>query len=419
MRNIFYQYSGAENRLTHALMTALDRDRTLLRAFLEQVAKTSPVQPKSAINISVQSIPGRPEELEGVSGVQRRGIPDAWLTSNEEWCLLIENKVQSQVDVDQLVRHRITANRLGFAEPQLLVLSVRSHRSALPKDIRLVDWPKLYLWLRSKADESRWAADVARYLELMEATLIEEGKLRSGTLTAFNGFPFDTTPFTYLEAKRLIGLATDELRRCTALINDLGIAPDLPGRPSITGSQDGRVWDFLQLESARGKANFTGNPHLTLGVLPQQVEAMVTIPHKVDRAILKRLQGLGFQGFHRVVADVLGRMGLLMSSCAGAEPRMRAVQRRYPSQKAIPFVDATIDFDLRTAVDGSHPVKLQPEWLAAVYAALVAKNSNFQVQIGVYFPYRTCTEVRNPAILDHIVSAWIACRPLLQAIGEH
>jgi len=38
LRNLFDQFSARENRLTHALVCALDRDSRLLRAFLKKVA---------------------------------------------------------------------------------------------------------------------------------------------------------------------------------------------------------------------------------------------------------------------------------------------------------------------------------------------------------------------------------------------
>lgn len=38
MRNLFDQYSQPENRLTHALMTALHEDRGLLALFLREIA---------------------------------------------------------------------------------------------------------------------------------------------------------------------------------------------------------------------------------------------------------------------------------------------------------------------------------------------------------------------------------------------
>ena len=47
MRNVFDQYSQAENRLTHALFSALDQDRKMLGEFLRDVCK---VQTRLSLN---------------------------------------------------------------------------------------------------------------------------------------------------------------------------------------------------------------------------------------------------------------------------------------------------------------------------------------------------------------------------------
>jgi len=57
------------------------------------------------------------------------------------------------------------------------------------------------------------------------------------------------------------------------------------------------------------------------------------------------------------------------------------IQRRYPSQRATPFIDARIDFDLRTAIPFGGPPKTQPRWLSAAYGSFVNKEtSNYQIQ---------------------------------------
>ena len=47
MRNIFDQYAQPENRVTHALMTALDEDRGLLGLFSRELVRVkAPVDPR-------------------------------------------------------------------------------------------------------------------------------------------------------------------------------------------------------------------------------------------------------------------------------------------------------------------------------------------------------------------------------------
>ncbi len=82
----------------------------------------------------------------------------------------------------------------------------------------------------------------------------------------------------------------------------------------------------------------------------------------------------------------------------------------------MPFRDAIIDFDLRTGFDGVGPPKTQPQWMDAVYGCLAAKKSNFEIQIGATFPYRTCEAIRSADALNYVAGAWIACRPLIKLL---
>jgi hypothetical protein len=91
------------------------------------------------------------------------------------------------------------------------------------------------------------------------------------------------------------------------------------------------------------------------------------------------------------------------------------VQRRYKTQRSKPFIDAEIDFDLRTAVPNSGPPKAQPQWLKAAYGSFVIKKgSNYQIQKGVVFAYDRCPELARPDAIDLIAKAWLACNPLIE-----
>lgn len=418
MRNIFDQYTQPENRVTHALMSALHEDRALLRLFLKDIAKTAPEKTGDRIEIFEQTYPGAPEETEGEeTEVERKGIPDAWITAGDDWCLLIENKVLSAATTDQLNRHLATAKRRGFINPKALVLTILEPANKLPEGIRIVEWRTIYRWLVAHALERPWAKRVVEFLELMEGRMVDQQQLKSGTLTAFNGFPFDSAnPFSYLEAKRVLGLVILELRKRSDLKSELGMDPDLPGRPAITGRDEDAVWDFFQIAAARGAKKFTEFPHLTLGIGRTEVRAMITVPNGLRRESLRRLVGLGPEGFHNLVHDILNRMQPSLAKCKGMEPKLRAVQRRYLTQRAIPFHDAFIEFDLRTGFDGMGPPKTQPQWIDAVFECLAKKNSNYQFQIGAHFPYRTCADVRSVTILDRMAEAWIACHPIVTVL---
>lgn len=103
MRNIFDQYSQPENRVTHALLTALNEDRVLLSRFLKQLVKIRPPSDSKSLTILEQQYPGEPEQEEDEA--ERRGIPDGWIFNDEGWCVFLELKVLISLTHDQIARH--------------------------------------------------------------------------------------------------------------------------------------------------------------------------------------------------------------------------------------------------------------------------------------------------------------------------
>src|ERR1019366_8369704 len=87
LRNIFDQYHQPENRVTHALMTALDEDRKLLGLFLRELVKVKPPCDPQKVAVLEQQYPGEEEPSE--EELERRGIPDVWIFDGEGWCVFI------------------------------------------------------------------------------------------------------------------------------------------------------------------------------------------------------------------------------------------------------------------------------------------------------------------------------------------
>lgn len=413
MRNVFDQYSQPENRITHALMTALHEDAALLRSFLKDLAGVEP-KAKAALQVHQQTYPG---SLEGEAAEgERKGIPDAWVTCGDDWCLLIENKVLIRATRDQLTRHLATARRLGFNGVQALVLTVGEPLGEMPEGVRVVEWTAVYGWLLGKAKAHPWAKRVAEFLEVIEGKLAQQEQLKMGTLTTFAGFPFGReAPFTYGEAKRALGLARGILSQRGDLQEELDIDPSLPGRPAVTGQREDSVWDFLQLRVAREGTSFTSSPHLTLAASRTEVQAMVTVPHAIRTEFRNRVSSLEFSEFQDMLRKVLGGMQSALKAYPGMEPRVLAAQRRYPAQRSVPNYDASLDFDLRTAFDGYAPKK-QIQWLQAVHGCVASKKSNFQFQVGAVFPYARCEATQSAVILDGVAKAWIATKPLISCL---
>jgi hypothetical protein len=412
LRNVFDQYSQPENRVTHALMTAIDEDRNLLGHFLRELVKVRlPTEPHK-LSVLEQQYPGEEEPSE--DELERRGIPDGWIYDNEGWCVLIESKVIAKLTADQIHRHRRTAERRGFES--IAVVAITPHKpTALPPQTVLLEWRTVYAWLRRHSSRSMWATRAADYLEVAEAKLIDSEQFVEGTLTQFSGFPFGLDhPFTYLEGKRVLGLAMNELRGHRDLKAKLGMNPKASGRGAITGSQGDLVWDFLSLSAAASGDDFTNHPHLTLGVGTQVIDAMVTIPNGVNTGVKQRLKELDEPGFQKLAKQAVKNLSPMIRKHAGAVPWFRGVQRRFPSRRGVPHLDARIEFDLRTAFASGGLMKLQPRWLSAAYGSFVNKEgSNYEIQMGVIFRYDRCPELRQADAVELIASAWLACKPLV------
>ena len=418
MRNVFDQYEQPENRLTHALATALHEDSELLGSFVRWAFGELP-RGVGPLKIVEQRIPGELErEGQDAKGQEASGIPDAWIHDEKSWCLLIESKVASPLRNDQLERHINTAER-SFTDVNLLAIVAKEPERALPSGVRFRRWSEVYEWLISKAPISDWARRTAQYFEVAERKLSNEGYLKEGTLTTFTGFAFGRKePYSYLEAKRQLRLATDELRKRKDLVDELGMDPNGKGRGAITGSQGDGVWDYLPLKDAPEK--FTQFPHLTISVQSNRLVTVISVPNGIQPRLRKRIVELGPDGFVDLAKCIGEGLSKVSHDYPGAAPYIEAIQQRYPSQRGEPIGDARIEFDLRTAFgdDTVKPrVKRQPQWLTAIYDATAKRGSNLQLGIGAVFPYGRCSATGKRDILEGIAQAWLSCRPMLQTMG--
>ena len=141
---------------------------------------------------------------------------------------------------------------------------------------------------------------------------------------------------------------------------------------------------------------------------------MVTIPHNLDRTVRKRLVTLGPEAFLTMLRKIHGNLRTVLDLEHHAVPTLRIVQRRYSNPKTKPFVDATMDADIRTAIDTSGSIKPQPQWIEAAYSAFSEKKSNLQMQIGVIFPIERCRKLRSENALGLISKSWSGCAPLFE-----
>ena len=419
MRNLFDQYNHPENRLTHSLVSSLANDPLLLKEFIRWA--TGEKSLSSRLTVVEQTLPGE-EELGDEEEAERRGLPDGWIFDNNGWCLVIESKIESPLRRDQLERHRRTAERRGFTRIHLLALVTESPNwEHLNGTMTIRKWTQLYCWLLQEKKHSQWAGRLGSYMEVLEQKLVRDNYLRGGTLTVFSGIPFGKEePYNYYEAKRVLRLAMDELRKRKDLENELGMDSESKGRSAITGRAGTRIWDFLRLIRAREAVNFTEFPHLTLSIQQEQLLAIVTVPHGIRREFRRNLLAGGYDSFCAIFQMLLDNLGRALKGVDGASPWVEVLQRHYPTQREEPIIDARLQFDLRTAFAGhravSNSVKQQQQWLEATYEALADKSSNLQLGVGAIFRYERCSDVRTPKILNHVSNVWLGCKPLIDAL---
>lgn len=409
MRSVFDQYQQWENRLTHALACSLHHDQRFLRAFVHWATG---MRVTGKLTIVEQAIPdAEPVESE----IRRTSLPDAWVTSDDGWCLLIESKVTAQLKVDQLQRHAATAKRQGFQRIEVLALTLHGRDIPDRAIAHHRTWTDLYEWLQPQLSRSSWARLMSEYMEAFERRTAAEGHLVEGSVTRFSGIRIDDeNPYTYREAKRLLGLALQELRGRRDLLA-LGVDPKHPGRSAITGSHSRSVWDFLALKDPRVTNSFTKLPHLTLNIGLDAVTAMMTIPNGLESGLRRNLTALDLEAFRDLLADVRGRLLRGLRGVMEASPRLYVLQRHYKTQRSAPITDARLDFDLRTMDRNKSPVKAQPEWVAALHSVVINRRANLQLGIGAHFPI-DCPALHGRSALDHLATAWIGCKPVLDVV---
>lgn len=409
MRNIFDQYEQPENRLTHALATTLDRERSLLVPFLRWLGIRDAPKPRGLMLLE-QQVPGRLQEM--AEELDAKGLPDIAIFDNDGWAVLLESKVQACVNLKQLERHRRTVQRLGFESPWLVLISVDRVSCELFEKTVAKTWQDVYAWFNRHSDSSDWARHFVQYMQVFERKMILQEYPIRGTITVFDGLRFDAdNPYTYREGKRLIGLLGDLLQQRKDL-HAIGIDPKGKRRPAITGKGTDGVWDFLPLEVAR-EAQFTSFPHFTMGINRAKAVAAITVPNGVKGGFRTKLKAIGMENFFDLVRDVEKRLQPVIKRSKGSKPMMYATQRHFRSQKSVEETDARLEADLRTAVrQGKHKTKYQPEWIEAIYNVLVNRRSNIQFGMDVNFRYM-CPIVRSPQAADLFADTWKALSPLV------
>lgn len=412
MRNIFDQYSQPENQLTHALASTLHADHRLIHPFLKWLGIRD-LPAIHEIQLAQQQLPG---EIVTEVDDEGAGLPDICLWTESGWACLFESKVQAAASVSQLKRHVATAKRRQFNPIRVVLLSVDARPRDMPTGSIHREWREVYSWFRRQIQRSPWAKIFTDYMERFESRMLANEYSIRGTITMFDGLKFDDdNQYTYREAKRLIRLLCDDLQQRKKL-HAIGVDPQGNRRGAITGRDGEGVWDFLPLEVGALASNFTAHPHLTIEITRQYTAASITVPNGVKGGIRTKLKSVGQERFFDLLRDVERKTRGIIKSSKGSGVHAYALQRHFANQRSSGTWNASVQADLRTIVPGKRSqAKYQPQWVEAIYQALVNKRSNIQMGLSTRFSY-ACPRIRSRHAADLFESAWLAMSPMLSFV---
>ncbi len=414
MRNIFDQYSQPENRLTHSLVSILHHEKALLKSFLQEFSPSTASSTKG-LQIIEQGLPGKVELEEGEA--IKQGLPDALIYNDEGWALIVESKISSSLTRDQLRRHVHTVRKCGYDRVFGLAITVDAPRFTMP-DWKMVSWKDVYIWGNKHKHTSSRARLMTEYFDIAEAKMAQDEYLTEGTITEFSGISFN--PYTYLEGKRVLRLLMQKLRGNEQFIKAMGIDKAAPGRSAITKQEV--LWDFMRLAKKEGKqVPFQSFPHCTVGIDAVRADAMITFPHSMSRPLRHRLCGETFEDFANRLGQASDSIDKALKGLKGYRPTARLLQRRYQTQRSIPYRDGLIEFDPRVTFGKKKPqigpaIKQQQEWAGAVFELLRNKKSNLQFQIGVEFYHNKFDELHNKNADKYFAAVFRALKPFVETV---
>ena len=413
MRNIFDQYNQPENKLTHSLATSLYEDKKLLDSFLKTFCKNF-FKITSNLKIEQQTVPG--QITRETDEKQKKGLPDA-IIYNEEECLIIESKVSSTLTQDQLNRHEKTLRRRGFHKIKGLGIVVDLLPHVKLENWKQLTWNSVYSWAYKETKKSEWAKKLVDYFNVLENNMVEDEYLREGSITEFTGIHFDDdNPYSYREGKRQLKLLVNKIRKNKILNDELNVDLKAKGRSGI--KKEGNLWDYLTFNTGIKQKSFTDEPHLTIAMSDEFIEADFTIPYRIKGKTKKNFYSLSWENFKNIVHEIALNFDKSFGISEGFQPHILLGQRRYPSQSSPAIHDARLEMDIRTAFkDISSKLKptqkQQEEWLKVVFEINNNKKSNLQFQVGGRFYFNKQSLVNDKNADQILVKSFLACKPLI------
>ena len=283
----------------------------------------------------------------------------------------------------------------------------------------MISWKDVYAWAHKNENNSHWAGRLVDYFNVAEAKMTSEEYLKEGTITQFSGISSDS--YTYLEGKRVLRLLTQKIRENSKFIREMRLDPE-SGRNSITEQR--RLWDFISFLAPKGRGMaFQKFPHCTVAIGPVDAEAMITFPNGMSSVLRKQLRGSSLEEFTGRLQHAGHALTVSLNGLKAYRPKIRLMQRRYPSQRAEPLMDGSIEFDIRAAFGDPNPhlgppIKKQQQWAQAAYDLLANQHSNIQFQIGAEFHYSKFNELADKEADRYFIDAFRSLRPFAGVVVD-
>ena len=260
--------------------------------------------------------------------------------------LVIETKLESALAGDQLRRHYTTLMARGFKD--LLGITISLYRQSLADTTwTSITWRDLYAWLEPLAGSSSWGKELRNYMEIVEARMIGDEKLGSGTLTRFTGVHFGKDhQFSYFEGKRILKLLRQRLSEDRPALFRLGVDLTIAGRSIMN---EPVLWDRFSL--LRFAQDNEDGPHLTFAIGPAFAEALVTVPNSWIKNLRRQLRECGQARILAATTSFTDALPVAWLGYRGLRPTLRLFQRRYRFLRDTePVYDGDLRLDVRTAI---------------------------------------------------------------------
>lgn len=408
MRNIYDQYEAPEDRLTHALASTLNHDRTLIKPFLSQLLKVDHIPSVNNIVINTQSIPDTKTTSES-KYKSRCSRPDINIYDKDnKWAIALESKVQSDIDKNQLKRHEKTLSHNKYEKSYLFVIAVKRPQNHITSKAKVVLWKDIYKWFWEQSKDSKWARYFTEYMQVFEEKMVSKEYKIDGSLTMFSGFHFtDDYPYSSKEGRRLIKIICEELKNNKLLLRHYKLLKDESQRTKKQEDTEESVWGSFPL----GK-NMEGFI-LTIVLSKEHVAVDITVSNQKMQKIKSVLERKDPKSFKQLLVEIEKKLNKTLHGINEAVPFLVLTTPRYQCQH-FKAHDGYIKVDLRVIKETDNEVRNQPAWIDSIYNIITNKqnNVNMRMGIGVRLPFKS-RKMQTGEALNVMVNVWVTLKPFL------